>query len=110
MGYGLGGVGVVALGFATYYGVTALSRKNDEANYPAGSPARLTVYDQAREAQTAELVVGGIGIALLAAGVYLVLTSHGPSAPPPASASRLRLVPSFAAGPSGGELVIAGVF
>src|SRR5580698_10680373 len=58
VGIGVGGVGLVALGFATYYGVTALSRKNDEANYPPGSPDRLTVYNQAKGAQTAELIVG----------------------------------------------------
>jgi hypothetical protein len=110
VGFAVGGVGIVALGFATYYGVTALSRKNDEAKYPAGSEDRLLVYDQASGAQTAELVVGGVGLVCVGVGAYLVITSlsHGSTAPPPAAASRLRVLPS--AGPGGGGLVLSGVF
>jgi uncharacterized membrane protein YdfJ with MMPL/SSD domain len=107
VGFAVGGVGIVALGFATYYGVTALSRKNDEANYPAGSEDRLLVYDQASGAQTAELVVGGVGLVCVGVGAYLVITSFAHT-PPPATANRFRVLPS--AGPGGGGLVFTGVF
>jgi hypothetical protein len=108
-GFAVGGVGIVALGFATYYGVTALSRKNDEANYPAGSEDRLLVYDQASGAQTAELVVGGVGLVCVGVGVYLVVSSlsHRSNVLPPVT-SGLRVLPS--AGPGGGGLSLSGVF
>jgi hypothetical protein len=107
VGYGVGAVGIVALGFATYYGVTALTRKNDEQNYPAGSQDRLTVYNQAVGAQTAELVVGGVGVVCLGAGLFLVLSSlkHGA---PAATASRVYVVPSV--GPGGGGMVLTARF
>ncbi len=82
VGIVVGGAGVLALGFATYYGITAISRKNDESNYPAGSQDRLTVYNQASAAQTWELVFGGVGVAAVGAGLYLVLTSSGASSSP----------------------------
>jgi hypothetical protein len=109
IGYGVGGVGLVALGVAAYYGFTALSRKNDEANYPAGSADRLVVYNQASGAQTAELAVGAFGLVCVGAGLYLVLTSHGgPSAPAPQATSRMRVVPT--AGPGGGGVMLTGAF
>lgn len=113
VGFTIGGVGLVALGFATYYGVTALSRKNDEANYPAGSQDRHTVYEQAVGAQTAELVVGGVGLACVGVAAYLVLTSlssgSGASpAPAAATGARIRLLPSVGTG--GGGLTLTGAF
>jgi hypothetical protein len=109
VGIALGGVGLVALGFATYYGVTALSRKNDEANYPAGSVDRHTVYQQASDAQTAELVVGAAGLVCVGAAAYLVLTSlPSGSGPAPAAAGRVHVLPSVGAG--GGGLTLTGAF
>ncbi|HEY2516196.1 MAG TPA: hypothetical protein VGI39_35235 [Polyangiaceae bacterium] len=110
IGYGVGGVGLVALGFATYYGVTALSRKNAEGNYPEGSPDRLTVYNQASGAQTAELIVGAFGIVCVGTGLYLILTSRGPDARAATTSTTrgVRLLPS--AGPGGGGLLLHGRF
>jgi hypothetical protein len=106
IGIGVGGVGLVALGFATYYGVTALSRKNDEANYPVGSVDRLTVYNQASGAQTAELVVGAVGLVCVGTGLYLVLSSLHSGAP--ATTSAWTFTP--AAGPRGGGFSLTRAF
>jgi hypothetical protein len=109
-GIAVGGVGIVALGFATYYGITALSRKNDEAKYPVGSEDRLLVYDQASGAQTAELVVGAVGLVCVGAGAYLIVSSlsHHSSAPTAATAGRLRVLPSAGRGSAG--LLFTGTF
>ena len=97
-GIATGGAGVVLIGVGAYYGVTALSRKNAENNYPAGSPDRLTVYNQAKDAQTYGLVFGGVGVVALGVGAYLVLTSLGPSSSGAPSTGWL-VVPT--AGPDG---------
>ena len=77
-GYAAGGAGIVLLGVASYYGLTAISRKDAEQNYPAGSQDRLTVYDQAREAQTLGLAFAGLGAAALGTGIVLVLITLVP--------------------------------
>lgn len=75
--------------------MTAISRKNDESNYPAGSQERLTVYDQAKDAQTLGLVFGGVGVAALGVGAYLVISSYGHSGSQPTSAASWRVVPAL---------------
>lgn len=75
IGFAVGAAGIVTLGFATYYAVTAISRKSDESNYPSGAQARLTVYDQAQTAQTWAYALGGLGVGAVGAGLFLVLTS-----------------------------------
>ena len=82
-GWIVGGAGVVSLGIAGYYGLTAIARKNDESNYPAGSVDRLTIYDQAKTAQTWGIVFGAAGVAALGTGVYLLVSSFSHSASPP---------------------------
>jgi hypothetical protein len=99
-GIAIGGAGVVALGVASYYGLTAIARKNDEGKYPVGSQDRLTVYDQASTAQTWGFVFGGVGVAALGVGIYLVLTSHAP-ATPAASAASWRVLPAVGPGTRG---------
>jgi hypothetical protein len=100
IGFVIGGAGVVALGVAGYYGLTAISRKNDESKYPAGSQDRLTVYNQASTAQTWGFVLGGIGVAALGTGLFLVLTSHGSDAPAATGQASWHFAP--AVGPSFG--------
>lgn len=107
IGWIVGGAGLVALGVAGYYGLTAISRKNDESKYPAGSQDRLTVYDQARTAQTWGFVFGGVGVAALGTGLYLVLTSHGSNAPA-ATGQGWHVTPSV--GPSFGGAQLQGSF
>jgi len=104
IGFVLGGAGLVALGVAGYYGLTAISRKNDESKYPAGSQDRLTVYDQASSAQTWGLVFGGIGVAALGTGLFLVLTSHGAAAPAAATGRALHVSASVGPGFGGAQL------
>lgn len=109
LGFVIGGAGIVALGVAGYYGLTAISRKNDESKYPAGSQGRLTVYQQASNAQTLGFVFGGIGVAALGTGLFLVLTSHGSDAPAAASTAQAWLV-SPSVGPGFGGAQLQGSF
>jgi hypothetical protein len=97
-GYAVGGAGIVLLGIAASYGLTAIARKNDEQNYPAGSQNRLTVYDQAKDAQTYGIIFGGLGAAAVGTGLFLVLTAHGSSVSS-APSTALRVVPVL--GPTG---------
>ena len=102
-GYVTGGVGIVLLGVASYYGVTALSRKNDQANYPAGTPQRLAVYNEAKTAEDYELAIGAVALGALGAAAYLVLTSHAPSAGHAAQGG-VHLVPAIGQGTGGAAL------
>jgi hypothetical protein len=105
VGIAAGGAGVVLLGIAAYYGLTAISRKNDESNYPEGSQARWDVWDQSRQAQTWGFVFAGFGAAAIGTGAYLFLTARDA---PPQSAAALRVTPS--AGPGFGGLSLNGHF
>jgi hypothetical protein len=100
----VGGAGVVALGVAGYYGLTAIGRKNDENNYPVGSQDRLTVYDQAKTAQTWGFVFGGAGVAALGVGLYLVLTSHAQPDTATTTTTGWRVVPALGPSLSGASL------
>ena len=71
------------LGVASYYGLTAISRKRRRAGLPGGIAGRLTVYDQAKQAQTLGLAFAGLGVAALGTGIVLVLIPACPSMPPP---------------------------
>jgi hypothetical protein len=104
IGFVIGGAGLVALGVAGYYGLTAISRKNDESKYAAGSQDRLTVYDQASTAQTWGFVFGGIGVAALGTGLFLVLTSHGSGGPAVTSGQVWHVTPSVGRGFGGAQL------
>lgn len=109
LGFVIGGAGVVALGVAGYYGLTALSRKNDESKFPDGSQDRLTVYEQARTAQTWGFVFAGIGVAALGTGLFLVLTSHGSDGSVTATGQAgWHVAPSI--GPSFGGAQVQGSF
>ena len=92
IGYGAGVAGVVLLGVGAYELATAMGRSNDESKYPSGSWQRQTVAASTSQAMTYAVVTGVTGVAALGAGIFLVLTSPGASAPP-TSASRSPLVP-----------------
>lgn len=95
----------MSLGVASYYGLTAISRRNDESHYPPGASQRLTVYDEAKTAQTYGFVFCGVGVAALAAGAFLFFTSidHAPRL-----GGNWQLTPSIAPDFAGGSL--GGVF
>ncbi|HEX8789714.1 MAG TPA: hypothetical protein VF765_02100 [Polyangiaceae bacterium] len=103
-GIAAGGVGVIALGVATYYWVTAISRNNDQNDYPVGSQERLTVYNQAKTAQTWGFVFGGIGVAGLGAGAVLVIMSLHDHSTQPATAGSWHVVPALGPGVGGALL------
>jgi len=81
IGFSTGGVGIALLGLGTYYEAIAFSRDHD-SDTAAKSPnpnVRATtsgIYNQAVQAQTYAYVLGGIGLAAVAAGVVIVLTSE----------------------------------
>lgn len=84
VGYALGGVGVVALGFGTYFGLRAVSLKGDAEQDCVGrlcTPGGLATYDEARSAgvlSTVGFVAGAVG---LGAGVYFILSAGASSKP-----------------------------
>lgn len=108
-GFIVGGVGVVAVGVAAYFGVHALSLSStavDEKNRSNRTPGDTADANQAQvdhdaavKSQLAGFVVGGVGVAFLASGLYFVLTG-GPSAAP-VSTARASIVPLVAPGQAG---------
>jgi hypothetical protein len=86
VGYGAAGLGIVAIGIGTVFGIKSLSdkRASDDACPPRGcTPAGLQSYDDARSAARIADIAIAVGVVALAAGVVLVLTS-------PSSRSSMR--------------------
>jgi hypothetical protein len=108
-GFVVGGAGIAALGVAGYLGLRALSlsstavnEKNRSNNTPgdfADANQAQTDHQSALSSQLAGFVVGGVGAACLASGLYLVLTGGRTTAPP--SAALLSVVPELAPGRAG---------
>lgn len=111
----IGGVGVVALGVGTFFGLDALSKTSDAQDPPyncgddgacpnEGGVALLE--DARRSARTADILIGA---GLIAAGAGVALWFTAPSAPEEgAPAASARLTPSVASGSLG--LVVSGAF
>jgi hypothetical protein len=109
-GWIVGGVGVAALGVAAVLGVRALSLSStavDEKKKSNSTPGDFadanqaqTDHDAALNNQLAGFIVGGVGLACVGTGLYLLLTSHHDEAPPP-SAARLSVIPELAPGRAG---------
>lgn len=96
----VGGVGVLALGAGSYFGVRALS-ENSESRADC-SPSQChdaasvaTSQDAVRDAWVADVSIG-IGVVGLAAGVYLFLRSNAQSHP-----SEVTLLPQVGPGRGG---------
>jgi hypothetical protein len=116
IGYVLGGVGIVAIGVGTVFGLMAASQASnaesrsdlcpDKQCFPKGR----NEIELARDNALVSTFGFGVGLAALTAGVVIVLTSDDGSAPRPSARARHRprLVP--AAGSQGGSLSIAGSF
>lgn len=94
VGFIVGGVGIAGLAVGTIFGVSALGAKSDvDANCVDSrcNAAGFAAADDARSAATIATIGFGVGLAGLAAGTYLVLTSpRGPSA------AQLRVAPLLA--------------
>jgi hypothetical protein len=113
IGYVLGGVGIAAIGVGSVFGLMAAKQASDaEAESDLCpdkqcSPKGRSEINSAKDKAFISTFGFGVGIAALAAGVVLVLTSDDGS-PAPSARSRTTLVPS--AGPQGGFVSIAGSF
>jgi hypothetical protein len=106
-GFVVGGAGLVGLGVGTVLAFGARSRfQESEAHCREDlcSQAGVDIRDDARGKGTVATVVGGIGVAALAAGAVLVLTA------PSAGASRASRAtpPTVAVGP--GSLLLRGTW
>ncbi len=104
--YIAGGVGVVAIGVGTYFGVRALSKKNSAEKHCNGSLCNqegLDLNDDAGQAATVSNIGFGVGILAIGVGTYFFLTSEPAPAekPPAAKSAGVRLVPSIGARTSG---------
>jgi len=98
VGFVVGGAGLVALGIATYYQVTALGRASDSdtaagSSDPGVQATAGPIHDQASQAQTDAIIFGVVGAAALGTGLVLVLTGSSPHAP--ATAAGWHLVPQL---------------
>jgi hypothetical protein len=102
LGFGIGGLGVASLAVAVGEEVTSIGRHNDESKYPAERPdLRQQVADQANAAQTYAIVFGAAGVVAIAAGVYLVVTSHDATS---TTARSAHVRPALGPGVAGGAI------
>ena len=97
----VGGVGLVGVGVGVTMLVLAgsLSSRSDDEIHRGDVATGHNDHEAAVNDQTVGYVVGGVGIAALGVGGYLVLSSLG--GPSPGTARGLRLVPSAAPGYAG---------
>ena len=102
VGWVLGGAGVVGLGVATAFGITAMGDKSDHCVGSVCDPGSTSAIKSAALASDIGWIAGGV---LVASGVALVLLS--PSGGREAGAE-VRVAPVVAA--SGGGVVVGGVW
>ena len=102
-----GGAGIVALGIGTYFGLETLAKKRDVDAHCTGrfcDAQGLAADDAAHAAATASTIAFGVGVAGVAVGAFLLLTSKSDEA----SAARVRVAPQV--GMRGGSLDLTGCF
>jgi hypothetical protein len=111
-GYVVGGVGLVALGVGTVFGLQTLSKKSaSDSRCVAGCTEEgKQRMDEAYSSATYANIGLGVGLVGLGVGTYLLLTST--SSPPPraATASPARTFPTVEARRDGGSVVWQGTF
>jgi hypothetical protein len=114
-GYVVGGVGLLALGVGTYFGVRTLSKKSQSDDQcPTADTCTdegVELNDAARQAATVSNIGLGLGIVGVGVGAFLVLTAprgHARRVSPSGNTSSLRLAPT--GGPGGGGLSLSGAF
>jgi hypothetical protein len=129
IGYGSIGVGVASGVVSAIFAANYFSLKSDQDALLAQAPNGQEVCDakettapgagaakdacdndkRARTKSALAWTFGGVAAAGIGVGVYLILTDHSDSEPPPKSAwKRVRAIPE--AGPSGGSLTVVGSF
>lgn len=92
IGFVTGGVGLVALGVGSYFGLKAYSRWDDREKGCEGgcTPEAKTAGDDASSAATASTIGFGVGAVALGVGLVLILTSpSGTEAPKTAKLGKL---------------------
>lgn len=113
IGLVLGGVGLVGVGFGSYFGLRAISKNSDAKELCDGSVCHdrrgVELTDDARSSATISSVAFGVGLSALVAGGVLYFTAPSPAEPAP-SASRPRLQLRPALGPHAGALFLGGRF
>jgi hypothetical protein len=85
--YVSGGVGVVALGLATYFGVETFSKMSQaralcDIDHPCHSPDAVTLSADAGRAASFANVAAAVGVVSLGAAVVLFVTSRSPDKTP----------------------------
>jgi serine/threonine-protein kinase len=76
--YAAGGVGVVAVGVGSYFGLRAIGKNRDAEKHCKGSlcdPDGLALNEQANRAATVSNVAFGIGVVALGVGSYFFISS-----------------------------------
>lgn len=78
LGFVLGGVGVVGVGVGSYFGVTAISKKNSGNAHCTGKlcdSQGLSLESDAHTDGAVSTVAFAVGAVALAAGAYFVITA-----------------------------------
>ena len=91
VGFSVGGVGLVALGLGTYFGLRAAGQKSDAEKECSGkvcSQSGLQQYEDAKTSGTISTIGFVVGALGLGVGGYMLWTARSPSAP------TARLVPN----------------
>lgn len=115
-GFVIGGVGIVALGVGSYFGLRAFSKWSDREDHcKNGCTAEAkTAGDDAKTAATISDIGFGLGLVAVGVGTYLVLSSKSSSEPSASQrresqqARAPRILPIV--GPTGGGLVLQGAY
>lgn len=106
IGLVVGGVGIIGVGFGTYFGLRAISKNADAKELCDGEVCNdrrgVTLTDEARDAATLSNVTFGVGLAALVGGAVLYLTA------PSARQNALHVAPRV--GKNAGGLWLGGSF
>lgn len=106
--YIVGGVGIVALGVGSYFGLRAMSKNSEaedscDANNVCTDPRALTLTDEARDAANFSNIGFAVGGAALATSIVLFIVAPGGD-----ETNALRVAPTVARG--GGGISLGGKF
>jgi hypothetical protein len=115
-GFVIGGVGIVALGVGSYFGLRAFSKWSEREDNCVGgcNSAAKTAGDDAKSAATAANIGIGVGLVAVGVGTYLLLSSPASSEPSARhtrgvrQARALEFLPTL--GPTGGGLMLRGAY
>ncbi len=97
------GLGVIGLGFGTYFGVRTLDKKSTGREHCVGTQCDevgVAALDDAHTSATVSTIAFGVGVAGVGAGLWLLLRPTAPAAP---ATGRARVRPMIGAGSLGVE-------